>query len=211
MTVENKSGLQVTDLECMRDDRVLFEAVSFTLQPGEAMVVEGANGCGKTTLLRTLCGLVSQEQGLITWNGEAIEQARDQFHQEMVFLAHNNGLKDDLTPIENLRTSLALAGRVDSVDYDELLAGVGLAGYEDVTVKRFSAGMKRRVALARIKASDAALWVMDEPFTSLDKAGMELCELFIEQHCAQGGMAVLSSHHDISLSCKQLHALHLKP
>jgi len=202
--------LEAAALECGRDDRILFSGLDFILHPGRALLVEGANGSGKTTLLRAVCGFVRPESGSVRWGGEDIERIRPEYQAEIAYLGHHHGIKDELTAVENLRITRALAGS-SGVDEEQALEKVGMLGYEDAMVRTMSAGQRRRVALARLLVVDARLWIMDEPFTALDTRGIAMVEALLEAHCADGGMALLSSHHPVTLSCTTEHPIRLTP
>lgn len=192
--------LEAVELACQRGDRLLFRGLSFTVTPGAAVLVEGGNGSGKTTLLRTVCGLMRAEEGEVRWNGEPIERDRLEFQANLGYLGHVHGIKDELTAEENLRVATALQG-VSRDRIGAALERVGLAALADVRARQLSAGQRRRLALARLLLGSARLWVLDEPFTALDRAGIGLVEDMIEEHCAGGGMVLMSSHHGVSLNC----------
>lgn len=196
MQTQSTHSLEGTDLSCIRDDRVLFEELAFELVSGQVLLLEGKNGSGKTSLLRILCGFREPDSGEIHWCGDAINDSR--FYAEMAYVGHLDGIKKELTVLENLRMSLALSspGRYS---INEALNKVHLAGYDDVLVQALSAGQKRRLSLARLLITENVLWIMDEPFTSLDKHGIAVIETLMAEHCANGGMIVLTSHHDIDL------------
>ena len=203
--------LEVEGLECLRDDRVLFSNLSFRLDPGQALVVEGINGCGKTTLLRAVCGLFRPEAGVIRWRGEPVERRRQEYLSSLAWLGHHDGLKLELTALENLRVARTLSGDGTALEPAAALEQVGLRGYEEVVVRRMSAGQRRRTALARLLVSGARLWVLDEPFTALDREGVTLGERLLDAHCAGGGMALLSSHHDLALASAGTEPIRLSP
>jgi heme exporter protein A len=184
------------ELSCIRDDRVLFKELNFTLHSGQVLFLEGENGSGKTTLLRILCGFREADAGQVLWRGEVIDDSR--YYADMAYVGHLDGIKKELTVLENLNISLAL-GRPGRFSIAEALERVQLAGYDDVPAQSLSAGQKRRLSLARLLITDNRLWILDEPFTSLDKAGIALIESLMREHCAEGGMIVLTSHHDIDL------------
>jgi heme exporter protein A len=188
--------LQGSDLSCIRDDRVLFEALSFDLVSGQVLLLEGKNGSGKTSLLRILCGFREPDAGQVLWCGDAINDS--QYHADMAYVGHLDGVKKELTVLENLKVSLAL-GRSGQYSIAQALAKVQLADYDDVLVQALSAGQKRRLSLARLLITHNTVWILDEPFTSLDKQGIALIETLMAEHCASGGMIVLTSHHDIEL------------
>ncbi|EIC28835.1 MULTISPECIES: cytochrome c biogenesis heme-transporting ATPase CcmA [Methylomicrobium] len=193
-------------LSCIRDDRVLFEALSFTLTEGQVLLLEGKNGSGKTSLLRILCGFREADAGRVLWCGEEIDDSR--YYADMAYVGHLDGIKKELTVLENLAVSLAL-GRPGYFSIGEALEKVRLAGYDDVPAQSLSAGQKRRLSLARLLITHNPLWILDEPFTSLDKAGIALIESLMREHCAAGGMIVLTSHHDIDLHDALVQRIHL--
>lgn len=193
-------------LSCIRDDRVLFEALSFTLTEGQVLLLEGKNGSGKTSLLRILCGFREADAGRVLWCGEEIDDSR--YYADMAYVGHLDGIKKELTVLENLAVSLAL-GRPGRFSIGEALEKVRLAGYDDVPAQSLSAGQKRRLSLARLLITHNPLWILDEPFTSLDKAGIALIESLMREHCAAGGMIVLTSHHDIDLHDALVQRIHL--
>ncbi len=195
MQTQSTHSLEGSGLSCIRDDRVLFEYLAFELVSGQVLLLEGKNGSGKTSLLRILCGFREPDSGEILWCGDAIDS---RFYAEMAYVGHLDGIKKELTVLENLRMSLAL-GSAGRYSIDGALSKVHLAGYDDVLVQALSAGQKRRLSLARLLITENVLWILDEPFTSLDKYGIALIETLMAEHCANGGMIVLTSHHDIAL------------
>ncbi|MBL4260302.1 cytochrome c biogenesis heme-transporting ATPase CcmA [Vibrio fluvialis] len=190
--------LEVKNLTAIRDERVLFEGLSFTIQSGELVQIEGRNGTGKTTLLRIVTGLGDRDDGEIHWNNVNIEADRDSYHQELLFLGHQTGVKRELTALENLRFYQAVhAAGTQEEDLYQALTQVGLAGREDVPVGQLSAGQQRRVALARLWLSRQKLWILDEPLTAIDKQGVKVLEALFLQHAEQGGIVVLTTHQDM--------------
>lgn len=188
--------LQVTGLSCIRDDRVLFEGLAFELVSGQVLLLEGKNGSGKTSLLRILCGFREPDAGEVFWCGETVNDS--QYYADMAYVGHLDGVKKELTVLENLKVSLAL-GRSGHYSIQQALTKVHLADYDDVLVQALSAGQKRRLSLARLLITQNIVWILDEPFTSLDKQGIALIETLMSEHCAKGGMIVLTSHHDVEL------------
>jgi len=200
--------LEVRDLECVRGDHRLFTGLNFQLQGGELLRLRGSNGSGKTSLLRTLCGLLEPAEGEVLWKGEDIRTLRDDFNAELLYLGHSNGVKAELTGFENLRINSALCGRAlaDEQIYDAL-AEIGLGGREDLPTQVLSQGQKRRVALARLLLSEAALWVLDEPFTALDVRAVEQLAKLIEAHLQRGGMVVYTTHQEVEMragACREV-------
>jgi heme exporter protein A len=202
--------LEVSDLECRRGDRLLFSGLSFTLEPGTLLHVRGRNGSGKTTLLRALCGLLTPDAGSIVWNGEDARRLGDDFQADTLYFGHLNGIKGDLTGVENLRVSATLDG--DRIADDQLwgaLGQMGLAGFEDLPTRVLSQGQKKRVALARLLLSEAPLWILDEPFTALDVDAVDQLQLLIAEHVADDGLVILTTHQEVALTSGQIRRLHL--
>ena len=202
--------LEVNNLECIRGDRSLFTELSFSLKSGELLHLLGHNGSGKTTLLRTLCGLIKPSQGVVSWKGKNIRRQREEFSEEMQFIGHLNGIKADLTAVENLR----ILCRLDSLEVsdDELwqaLEKMGLYGHEDLAVGVLSQGQKRRVTLARLLLTKSPLWLLDEPFTALDKAAVDFLQTVIADHIENGGMVILTTHQDVGLTTGEVKQLRL--
>jgi heme exporter protein A len=202
--------LEVFDLACRRGDRQLFSGLSFDLEPGTLLHVRGRNGSGKTTLLRALCGLFSPDAGEIRWNGEDNRRLGDDYRADLLYFGHLNGIKSDLTGIENLRVAATLNG--DEPDEGQLwsaLEQMGLMGFEDLPTKLLSQGQKKRVALARLLVSNAPLWILDEPFTALDLDAVDLLQMLIARHVDNDGMVVLTTHQEVPLTAGQVRRLHL--
>jgi heme exporter protein A len=188
--------LQASRLECVRGDRKLFSGISFALNPGEILHLEGANGSGKTSLLRIVLGLALPESGEVRWRNETIRALGPEYRRELAYCGHSTALKDDLSAVENTRAAAALAGR--SMDRGTALAALDRAGIVAATaelpVRSLSQGQKRRVALARLPQGGAKLWALDEPFAALDAGGVEWLRREIEAHVAAGGLALVTSH-----------------
>lgn len=201
--------LEGRGLTCIRDDRILFKDLTITLAASEILQIQGENGCGKTSLIRVLCGLAQAYDGEVHWCGEDIRSARSEFCRELLYLGHHVGVKSELTALENLAFFQSLSNDKGRLSSAAALAHVGLAGFEDVPVRTLSAGQKRRVALARLWLSDAALWVLDEPFTAIDRAGIGALEFLLADHAANGGLVVLTTHHELSISDCNLRQLRL--
>ncbi|MES2624375.1 MAG: cytochrome c biogenesis heme-transporting ATPase CcmA [Pseudomonadota bacterium] len=190
-----------TNLYCERDERVLFSHLDFSISAGEVLQVQGANGSGKTTLLRILCGLNPDYSGDITWQGQAVQDIRETFNGELFYLGHSPAINKALTPLQNLRWYCASRGFSDDAAIFTGLAELGLAGYENIPCHQMSAGQQRRVSLARLLVSQATLWILDEPFTALDKRGVAELEARIAAKAAEGGAVILTTHHTLQLSC----------
>ncbi len=202
--------LEVVNLQCTRGDRRLFSGVAFELLPGELLHLHGHNGSGKTTLMRALCGLVTPTEGEVRWRGEPIRARRDEYHAELLYLGHKNGIKDDLTGIENLRAACRLSGHpIDERRAWEVLERMGLRGHEDLPSRVLSQGQQKRVALARLLVSKARLWLLDEPFVGLDVAAVALLQAVIREHVAGGGLVVLTTHQEVELTSGKVKRLKL--
>lgn len=206
MANQQQASLVVEDLSCSRDDRVLFSGLNFSLQANRVLLLEGSNGSGKTSLLRILCGFREADSGQILWRNQPIEESH--YFAEMAYVGHAEGIKKELTVLENLRFVLAL-NAPGHYSIEQALDKVQLAGYDDNLVQTLSAGQKRRLSLARLLISANLLWILDEPFTSLDKQGIELIETLIADHVQHGGMVILTSHQDLSLSEVEVQRIHL--
>jgi heme exporter protein A len=194
--------LRAQNLECLRGESLLFSGLSFGVFTGQILQIEGANGSGKTSLLRILAGLSPASEGEVLWRGENIARRRGAFFSEVAYLGHHLGLKAELTVRENLRFAFAMNGlSCPDETLEQALERVGLLDREDVPVRALSAGQRQRVALARMIASPAALWILDEPFTALDAAGVALVHRLLEAHAERDGLAVLTSHQAVDLRC----------
>ncbi len=168
------------------------------MEPGSILRVEGDNGSGKTSLMRMICGLLTPDRGEICWNAQPIHKLGEPYQASMAYLGHGNGVKNELSAIENLRISAQLAG--EAISLEEACAALqrlGLAGREDLPTKVLSQGQKRRVALARFLITRKPLWLLDEPVASLDGQAVEFLETLLQAHLAQGGMAILTTHQTI--------------
>jgi heme exporter protein A len=202
--------LEFSNLEVQRGDRVLFTALSGDVSTGEILFVEGENGSGKSTLLRCLTSLYTPDAGDIHWNGQGIRRLGEEYRQELLYLGHLNGIKANLTPLENLKFLCAVDGEFHSdTVIEEALGQLGLAGYEDVPSRALSQGQKRRVALSRLLLSQARLWILDEPFVALDVAAVSLLQDIIAKHLESGGMAILTTHQETPLTNASVRRLRL--
>jgi heme exporter protein A len=197
-------GLALQDLGCVRGRRSLFRGLNLALAPGQLLRVAGANGAGKTSLLRMLCGLLAPAEGQVLWQGQPLPQVREAFHRELVYLGHAAALKDELSALENLHTACRLAGHAPPAGaLRAALADAGLRGREQVPARTLSQGQRRRAVLARLALGMGALWVLDEPFNALDTAAAAWLSGLIEAHLVRGGMVVLTSHQPVALAGEQ--------
>ncbi len=200
--------LETRELSCIRNDRLLFEHLDFTLEAGQMLVVEGPNGCGKTSLLRILTGLRLADGGEILWRGDPIDRLAGDYYEQVAYVGHHDGVKDELSCLENLRLARAM-GVPSKQELDQVLEQVNLSAYSETEVGSLSAGQKRRLALGRLLATDSKLWILDEPFTSLDGTSMSMFASLFERHLEQQGLIVMTSHHDISLPGQNVQHLQL--
>jgi heme exporter protein A len=191
--------LAAIDLACFRGDRLLFRDLNVRVDAGQALQVRGPNGCGKTTLLRILCGLTRPEDGTIRWRGRVLHAHDPDYLRELRYIGHSDGVKLMLSPRENLRIAMALEIGADEAALASALARLDLAEFMDVPCRTLSAGQRRRVGLARLTLGGARLWLLDEPFTALDRTGCGVVRALIEAHLDAGGCAVLTSHQPIHL------------
>jgi heme exporter protein A len=191
--------LECNNLTCVREERVLFNNLNFVLTPGDILHVEGPNGVGKTSLFRLLIGLSSPYSGDIYWQQQNINRDRISYHQDMLYIGHKSGVKPELTAIENLQFFSRLYNAHDEFDVWDILIRVGLVGYENVPAGQLSAGQQRRVALARMWLTDCKLWILDEPFTAIDKNGVKIIEQLLIKHAEKGGIVILTTHQDLSI------------
>lgn len=203
------ASLQGHELTCIRDDRTLFSGLSFRLEPSQTLLVEGRNGSGKTSLLRMLCGIRMPDEGRITWKDRDIFKLSTDYLASIAYVGHKDGVKLDLTAGENLAFIKSLGNPEHSISNESALDAVFLSGYDDVPARKMSAGQQRRLALARLIITWSQLWILDEPFTSLDTQGIELIENLIRKHLSNGGMLVMSSHHSVTLEKQSIVRINL--
>ncbi|MGX9463174.1 cytochrome c biogenesis heme-transporting ATPase CcmA [Shewanella sp. A14] len=200
MTIQNQSQvlLSANELTCIREERILFDGLSFNINSGDIVQIEGPNGAGKTSLLRIIAGLSRPYAGEVEYLGEDITRCRDEFNHDLLYLGHLAGVKSELTAEENLNFNLRISG-YDEFNTTELLTKVNLTGFEEALAGHLSAGQHRRTALARLQHSNCKIWILDEPFTAIDKKGVEELELLFIQHAESGGCVILTTHQDMSI------------
>lgn len=191
--------LRAENLFCERDDRVLFSGLNFSLARGQVLQVKGSNGTGKTTLLRIVCGINQGYEGELLWQGEPVQEQLEGFYAALLYIGHRVGVNKVLTPLENLRWYCRMRTHIDESDILQALARVGLRGFEESQCHALSAGQHQRVALARLLLGDARLWILDEPFTTLDVSGVALLENLIAEHASQGGSVLVTTHHELKV------------
>lgn len=199
--------LEIRDLACIRGDRLLFRGLSLAMGTGDLVQVTGPNGCGKTSLLRIVCGLALAEDGAALWQGEPT-RGSEEFKQQCAWVGHRDGLKADLSARENLLFHARLSGG-DPDAVDGAIERLGLAGCRDLAAGHMSAGQRRRTALARLLLGRQRLWILDEPFTALDRHGRHAAEALLGEHREAGGMTLFTSHQPLAderlaAACREL-------
>lgn len=205
------TALQASQLACIRGARRLFHHVEVDLRPGDALRVSGTNGSGKSSLLRILCGLATPSKGVVSWRGADIRRQRSEFARSLVYLGHARGIKDELTPVENLMAAAGVFGaRVTRAEAERALEAVGLTAVQDLPCHALSQGQRKRAALARLELKEqGALWVLDEPFSALDRPAVDALSQTLERHLARGGMLVYTTHQDVGLEAARAQELDL--
>ena len=217
----DQTGLQYADtyivlaenLSSEKQDRWLFKDISFSIEPGHILHIKGANGSGKTTLLRILCGLTTADSGEVSWGDKSIRKQHDQYHTQLSYVGHTDGIKQDLTVEENLQVAAVLAQgkqqKPKRIDLDGILKQVGLNKKKYTFAHALSAGQRRRLALARCLLNDTSIWILDEPLTALDAQGVSLVEELINQHIQKKGIAIITSHQELNINDAQYKELKL--
>ena len=195
-------GLCVEKVHVWRGDRHVLKAVSLEVGPGELLHISGPNGTGKTTLLRVVSGLLRPEQGGVAWRGKSITSAPTDYQNELAYASHEPALKSDLTALENLRFMVGLKRRVTTAELRSSLERTGVAHCADLPARVLSAGQRRRVAMARVLAFRADIWLLDEPFTNLDASGSSLLSALLAEHVGQGGLALVVAHHELNVAAQ---------
>ena len=199
--------LELRNLRCERDDRVLFEGLHCQIQSGEVVQILGPNGSGKTTLLRMILGLTLGYSGDIVYRGQMINTDRLVFNQNLLYIGHQPAVNRSLTPLENLDWLAKLHGQLPDSNPLQALKAVGLRGFEDTPGFHLSAGQHRRVALARLFLTGAQIWILDEPFTAIDKAGIDTLRERLSAHVHAGGIVLITTHQDLGVD--NVRVLHL--
>jgi heme exporter protein A len=193
-------GLCVEKVHVWRGDRHVLRGVSLELHPGELMHVSGPNGTGKTTLLRVVSGLLRPEKGSVAWLGRSIAATVAEYQAALAYASHEPALKSDLTALENLRFTVGLKRRVTAAELRASLERTGVGTCADLPARVLSAGQRRRVAMARVLAFQADLWLLDEPYTNLDGSGSSLLSALLAEHVGRGGVALVVAHHDLNVA-----------
>ena len=202
--------LEVINLTCVRGTRRLFKQLNFAAREGELVELRGPNGSGKTSLLRILCGLATPAAGEVQWNGRSIRKLGEEYFASVAYLGHQNGVKDELTAIENVRVSGAVSGTpISEAEAKEILQRVGLVQQQNLPTRVLSAGQRRRLGMTRLLTSRATLWILDEVLTSLDDSAMNLSREFISEHLKKDGIAIVATHQDLNLAAPRIQQLRL--
>src|ERR1700684_75719 len=194
-------GLSVDKVHVWRGDRHVLKGVSLELPPRQLLHISGPNGTGKTTLLRVVCGLLRPEQGRVAGAAKPFPGVRTDYQAALAYASHEPALKGDLTALENLRFAVGLKRRITAGELRASLERTGVGACADLPARVLSAGQRRRVAMARVLAMSASLWLLDEPFTNLDAAGRGLMSGLLQAHVAGGGSALVVAHHELALAC----------
>ncbi|HQN65641.1 MAG TPA: cytochrome c biogenesis heme-transporting ATPase CcmA [Methylophilus sp.] len=207
----NQSRQLVADnLSIARGDRLLFKYLSFSLDNGSVLHLEGQNGSGKTSLLRTICGLSKPLEGTISWCGDSTDVLAEDFFQQLLYIGHLPGIKEELSAIENLEFSLTLAGlKSEQASIRNVLEELGLKRCMDLPSRYLSQGQKKRVALARLWLQTSPLWVLDEPFTALDVSAVDMLKQRVEDFASQGGIVIMTTHQALQMQVPDLVRLRL--
>ena len=185
-------------LRCVRNDRVLFENLDIRLDAGEVLQIEGANGSGKTSLIRILSSLAQADEGQVYWKGRDIYAFRTDYLQELLYVGHANAIKTDLSLLENMYFARALSVKANEQAFEDVLHKLGLLEHADLPASNLSSGQKRKLALSRLLISDAKLWVLDEPLNSLDERSKIVVTEIFRTHIRAGGSLILTSHEAIA-------------
>lgn len=201
-TAQQTILLSAKELTCIREERILFDQLSFNIHAGDIVQIEGPNGAGKTSLLRILAGLSRPYSGNVLYLDEDINHARDEFNADLLYLGHLPGVKSELTAEENLRFNLQISGYTQ-FETTPILAQVNLTGFEEALTGHLSAGQHRRTALARLWHTNCKIWIVDEPFTAIDKKGVEELEQLFLEHANSGGCVIMTTHQDMSIITDQ--------
>ncbi|MFT5757466.1 MAG: heme exporter protein A [Alteromonadaceae bacterium] len=190
--------ISANGLTCIREERILFESLDLAVHAGDIVQIEGPNGVGKTSLLRILAGLSMPYDGHVNFQGSSITSTRDAFYQNLLYLGHLAGVKGEMTAQENLEFNLSMHG-LNTNSAEKTLQEVNLLGFEDALASHLSAGQHRRIALAKLWQSNAPIWILDEPFTAIDKLGVKKLEQLFIDHAKRGGCVILTTHQDLGI------------
>ena len=203
------SKFSIHNLECIRQNNMLFRGLNFSIKDGDLLQINGANGSGKSSLLQICSGLIEPTAGEILWENKNINKYRYEFQSNILYLGHSNAIKAALTVEENMRIIHSLTGEKANIDYSEILNTMGMTGMNEILVSRLSAGQKRRVGLTRLHMAKSKLWFLDEPFNALDKKGKKIIENIVINHCNDGGIVLFTTHQKMEINNYPLQNIHL--
>ena len=203
------SKFSIHNLECIRQNNMLFRGLNFSIKDGDLLQINGANGSGKSSLLQICSGLIEPTAGEILWENKNINKYRYEFQSNILYLGHSNAIKAALTVEENMRIIHSLTGEKPNNDYSEILNTLGMIGMNEILVSRLSAGQKRRVGLTRLHMAKSKLWFLDEPFNALDKKGKKIIENIVINHCNDGGIVLFTTHQKMEINNYPLQNIHL--
>lgn len=201
--------LEAKNLTCIREDRLLFDSLNVEAFAGDIIQIEGPNGSGKTSLLRILAGLSTPYEGDVLFNNTNISKAHEEFHQHLLYLGHLPGVKGEMTAQENLAFNLSLHG-MNPDEAESTLSKVNLLGFEDALASHLSAGQHRKISLAKLWQSNAPIWILDEPFTAIDKFGVKNLEALFIKHANNGGCVILTTHQELTIPANRVKKITLE-
>ena len=204
------SKFSINNLECIRQNNILFKGLNLSMEDGGLLQINGANGSGKSSLLQICTGLIQVTTGEVLWNNININQYRYEFQSNILYIGHANAIKATLTVEENMRIIHSLTGSKSKINYSTILKKIGMSGMNKIFTYNMSAGQKRRLGLTRLFMTKSKLWFLDEPFNALDKEGKKIIENLIINHCAKGGIIIFTTHQKIEIDSHPLQSIHLK-
>lgn len=191
--------LEIENLQIIRAGRSLLQDLSFKVPRGALLQITGANGCGKTSLLRSLCGFTATDAGEIRWQGKALATCLPEYYLQLCYVGHQTALNPNLSVQENLQFYARLLTGKKLSDSSKILATFGLTAQQHSLTQNLSAGQQQRLALARLQLSNRVLWILDEPFSALDIAAVNNLQELFQNHAANGGSVIFTSHQQLSL------------
>ncbi len=195
----NHNVLQLESLELYREDHLIFKDISFCIESSDHLVIRGQNGSGKTSLIRTICGLTQADMGLILWNETSIDQLLINYYEQLAYLGHKNGLIPELTLDENINYG---PHEVDRAKQDLVVEGFRLDGLRQSLIQNLSNGESRKTALSKVISSKKPLWILDEPYANLDSDSISYLNNCIGQHISKGGIVITSTNRNDSIETK---------
>ena len=199
----------VNHLECIRHNNILFSNLNFNMKDGDLLQINGENGSGKSSLLQICSGLAEPSDGAVLWNDGNIRKYRYDFQKNMLYLGHKNAIKESLTVKENMEIIFTLAGMEKKEEFSKILKIIGLPNITNLFARNLSAGQQRRLSLTRLLMTRSKLWLLDEPFNTLDKHGKKMIEKIIFDHCNLGGIVIFTTHQEIEFNEYPIKNIHL--